>query len=298
MKLKIYVIKKQKLIWAVVILAVLILCAVLLINSSTKQTMNLLNSKNTYKADINNDGKADTIVVTANSKTGKYGINVVASNGKGYTLEPDTTIKSFGINNKIWPLQVSFKDINDDGKLDIVLQGSDKTGPILHVYEYNSGKIEKMISGRYSVYGTIKNPNGTGTIFVLGSMKKSGLSYTYLSTEDGHFIPFSDKQPLSLGKDTLSSLISFIEKEDVTACNLNQEKKFTSKISKGNFLDAKILSSKYSKLDIPEECIYLIRTNSQQKGGKQVLQYRVKLSLANYENKTPVYEIKDVDKVK
>lgn len=298
MKLKIYVIKKQQLIWAVIILAILILCTILLINNRTKQTMNFLTAKNTYKADITNDGKVDTVVVNADNKTGQYTVNIVSSNGKGYILEPDSTIKSFGVNKKWWPLQISFKDVNDDGNLEVILQGSDKNGSILHVFQYQSGKMVKTASGRYSICGTIKNPDDNSTLFVLGSNRNSKINYTYLSTVNGCFTPYFAKQSLNLGKDTLSSLVSFIETKDVAACNMNQNSKFISKISKGNFLDAKLLSSKYTKYDIPDECTYLIRTSVQDGTLKHLSQYKIKLTLATYENTTPVYKIKDVDLLK
>jgi hypothetical protein len=294
MKLKVYIIKKQQLIWAAVILAIIMIAAILVITLRTKQTISTIGSTRTIKADITNDGKMDSIVVSSDEKTGKYSVDVVASDGHGYALEPDPVIKTLGYNASWWPLNVSVKDINNDKSPEVILQSADGNGPILHIYRFANGKMERLASGRYSIFGTLKNSENKTGIIVLGSKKGNAINFTYLTTKSGKLVPHVTPTSMTLGKDTLSSLVSYIEKKDVEAANVNMESKLAPTISKGDFLDATLVDVKFKKYDIPVECIYNIRTNTDS-GDKELVSYRVKLSLTKYDTKKPEYRITDVD---
>lgn len=299
MKLKIFVIKKQQLLWAAIILAIIIIAAILLINTKARQTMSFLVPNQNYTADINSDGKADTIIVKADDKTQKYNISIMSSDGEGYTLEPDPTIKSLGYNVKWWPMNISVKDINNDGILEVILQSADGKGPILHVFRYNGTKMERIASGRYSIFGCIKNPSDNGNVLILGSRTGEKVHLTYLSAKANGLTPYASSSSLTLGNDKLVSIIDYIERKDIPASNINVESKYASKLSKGTFLDARLTEAKYSKYDnVPSSCIYQIRTNVLNKGQKSIALYKVKMELVKYDTKNPVYKISSIDKDK
>lgn len=299
MKLKIYIIRKKQLIWAAIILAVIIIAAILLISLRTRQTISAISpTKNTIYADINNDGKNDSIVVNADVKTGKYTVDVISSDGNGYSLEPDSTIKSLGYYTSWWPIKVTVLDINNDKNSEIILQSADGSGPILHIFRCSDGRTERLASGRYSIFGTIKNIEDKSSIIVLGAKKGSNVQMTFLSTKSGKLTPHVAPTAFTLGKDTLSSLITFIEKKDVEASNINIENKLTTKISKGSFLDARLLEARYTKYNIPSECIYVLRTNKSENGDKETVTYKVRLSLTKFDNQKPEYRITQLDIVK
>lgn len=299
MKLRIYILKKQQLIWAAVILAAIIISLVLVITLKTKNTVNTINSKNTIrKYDINNDGKRDSIEINIDEKTQKYMIDVISSDGNGYTLEPDPSIKSLGCYSSSWPLNVTVKDINDDNSVEIVLQSSDKIGPILHVFKYSNGKMERIASGRYSIFGTLKDPSFNGTMAVLGYKKGDRIQFRFLGTSDGRYIPVVSQPSMTLGSNILSSVITYIEKKDVEAISLNIQDKYANNILKGTFLDARLTDTKYTKYSIPTDCTYVLRTNSPDSNKNEVISYKVKLSLAKFDAENPEYKIIELAEIK
>ncbi|MCX7883612.1 MAG: hypothetical protein N2448_01045 [Caloramator sp.] len=296
MKLKVYIFKRKQLILAAIILVILIIAAVLLISYKTRQTLNTINpTKNTIYADINNDGKNDSIIINVDEKTGEYIVDVISSDGNGYSLEADSTIKSLGYYSNYWPLKVSILDINNDKNSEIILQSSDKKGPILHIFKCLNGKSEKLASGRYSIFGMLKSPEDKSNIIALGNIKNNNIDLKFLTTKSGKLSPQIVPTAFTLGKDTLSSLITFIQKEEIETCNLNIENKLVSKIYKGSFLDARLIDAKYTKYNIPSECIYILRTSNSLNRKKESITYKARFSLIRYDNKNPDYRITQLD---
>lgn len=295
MKLRVYIIKKQQLIWAAVVLAIILVAAILMITLRTKQTISTLGPATNVNADVNGDGKMDSIVVKADDKTQQYSVEVVTSDGNGYSLEPDPVIKSLGYNVNWWPMYVDAKDLDNDGSSEVILQSADGNGPILHIFKHNADKMERLASGRYSIFGTMKNSEHSDGIVVLGARKGDSIQLTYLASKSGRLIPYSVPTSLNLGKDTLSSFVSLVEKNDVEAASVNMESKFASTVSKGSFLDATLVGVKYKKYDVPVECTYNIRTTTDENTEKAVLSYKVKMSLTKYDSKNPEYRITNVD---
>lgn len=298
MKLKVYIIKKQQLIWAAIILAILIISAIVIISLRSKQTISILNSANTIQADIDGNGKMDdSVIFKADEITGEYSVEVITSDGNGYTLEADPVIKTLGYYASWWPVNVFVDDINKDGSSEIVLQSSDKNGPILHIFRYNPEKIERLASGRYSFFGTLKPPAEKNNIIVLGSKKSNGLSLTYLQTKGGKLLPYIAPASLTLGKDTFASILTFMEKEDVEAASINMESKLASKLPKGDFLDCSLTDIKYTKYNIPSECTYILRTKTGLDENMTADFYKIKMSLVKYDESSPEYRITRVDKI-
>lgn len=299
MKLKVYIIKKQQLIWAAIILAILIISAIVIISLRSKQTISILNSTNTIQADIDGNGKTDdSVIFKADESTGEYSVKVITSDGSEYTLEADPVIKTLGYYTSWWPVNVFVDDINKDGISEIVLQSSDKNGPILHIFRFNQENIERLASGRYSFFGTLKPPNEKNDIIVLGSNKTSGISLTYLQTKGGKLLPYAAPPSLILGKDTFASLINFMEKEDVETASINMENKLISKLPKGQFLDCSLTDIKYTKYNIPSECTYILRAGTGLDENKYTESYKIKMTLMKYDKASPEYRITHVDKIK
>lgn len=298
MKLKVYIIKKQQLIWAAIILAILIISAVVIISLRSKQTISILNSKNTIQADIDGNGKTDdSVVFKVDEITGEYSVEVITSDGSGYALEADPVIKTLGYYTSYWPVSVVVNDINRDGHSEIVLQSSDKSGSILHIFRYTPEKIERLASGRYSIFGTIKPPTEKNDIIVLGSRKNNGISLTYLQTKGGKLLPYVAPTSLVLGKDTFASMLNYIEKDDVEAASINMENKLVSKLPRGEFLDCSLTDIKYSKYNIPSECTYILRAKTVLEDSEIAEHYKVRLSLMKYDETSPEYRITHVDKI-
>lgn len=298
MKLKVYILKKQQLIWAAIILAILIISAIVIISLRAKQTISILNSENTIHADIDGNGKTDDAVIfKADESTGEYSVDIITNDGQGYTLEADPVIKTLGYYTSWWPVNVFVDDINRDGSAEIVLQSSDKSGPILHIFRYNQEKIERLASGRYSFFGTLKPPTEKNDIIVLGSKKNNGISLTYLQTKGGKLLPYVAPTSLILGKDTFASLLNFMEKEDVEAASINMENKLASKLPKGEFLDCSLADIKYTKYNIPSECTYILRAGIGYEESKVAEFFKVKMTLMKYDEVSPEYRITHVDKI-
>lgn len=297
MKLKVLVLKKQQLIWILSVVAALIIIALIIIGIKSKDTLgsNIIGLQNTYTADIDNDSRDDTIVINTDEETSQYSINVTLGNGKTYSLEPDPSIGTLGYMKDWWRMNVAVKDVDGVKGDEIIVQSSDDNGPILNVFRFNKGNIERLTSGRYSMIGTLKNPNDNSNIIVLGNNKGLNMDYTYLTTENGKLRPYFTKIPLNIGKESLDTVINCIEKNEVAASSMNVQSKYTSRIEKGKYLDCSLYSAKYTSHEYPTECIYIVRgaVNEGDNTNKPIV-YKVKMLLKDSGNAYPMYDISDI----
>lgn len=296
MKLKIYVFKKKQLIWTAIILGIIVVSAILVISIKTTQTINFLTLPNSYKADINSDGKVDTVIAKVDDKTNKYSINVICSDENGYVLEPDPVIKCFGVAKGKAPINITFKDINGDGKEEIFIQSTDDHGPILHIFKYTNHKIERIVSGRYSMYGLVNNPNTQSNMLVLMSDQNNKVKLTYLKSDSDSLTPCINDNSLGLSTNTIASVVNLIEKKDVETVNLNIDSVLKSKLITGAFVDGIINDVEYSNSDFPAKCTYLLRTASQISGKQQFSTYKVHLALDDSNTSSPSYAVTDIEK--
>lgn len=301
MKLKVYIIRKKQIIWAAIILGILIIAAIIAISLRTKSTMGEIGNTGktqTIRADINNDGKFDTIIAKTDDKTGKINVDVSCSDGNGYALEPDPSIKTLGYYNGSWPINVSINDIDGDKNAEIILQSSDGKGPVLHIFSYRGNKLERLTAGRHSTYGLLKNPKDSNQTLVLGSLSNDKLQLSYFNVKFGKLSTQVVPTALTLGKDTLNSLISYVDQKDVETFSSSVDNKMSSKISKGSYLDSKIFEAKYTNYNIPSEYTYILRTNTSENNVKEYAAYKVKVSLEKYDAKNPKYKITSIEKIK
>lgn len=297
MKLKIYVLKKQQLIWSAIVLAIIIVSVILFITIRTTQTFNFFNLPNSYKADINNDGIIDTVMVKVDEITKAYTINVVCSDGSGYTLEPDPVIKNFGYNTSTSPINITFNDMYGDGKQEIFVQAADKTGPILSVFRYTSNNIERIASGRYFMYGVVNNPVDESNLLVLCSEKNNKVRFNYLKSDGNNISAYTPNASLNLGRETLASLVNFIEKQDVEAISMSIDEKMQANLENSNLVDGILKDIKYTNYDIPSECTYLLRTASVNDNKDELSKLQIKLSLKKYDSSNPEYSVVSIQKV-
>ncbi|HBF76647.1 MAG TPA: hypothetical protein DEF85_10555 [Clostridiaceae bacterium] len=301
MKLKIYVVKKNQIIWAAIIIAIIIISIILLVNLNKSQTMKTIDSVKTFNsADVDNDGKSDSIVINkTDEENQKYSVSVYSSSGKIYDLQPDISINSLGTPSDWWPINLIVKDIDKDNTKEIIIQSSDSNGPILHIFKYINNSMERIASGRYSFVGNISLPPDDQNIVVLGLKSNDKLNLTYLTPKGNRLVPYTDAPAsLTLGKDALLDVISYIEKSDTEAFSINMDSKFASILPKGIFLDCSLEDTKFSSYNIPSECTYIIRTASLDSNSKASEIYKVKLTLDKYNNEEPQYIITNINKIK
>lgn len=295
MKLKIYILKKKQLIWAALVIAIIIVSAIIVISIRATQTINFLSLPNSFKADINNDGKVDTVLAKLDEATHQYTISVVCSDETGYNLEPDPVIKSFGDSKT--PINITFKDINGDGKEEIFIQSSDEHGPILSVYKYTMNKIDRIASGRYSMYGLIKNSNDNSNMLVLLSNQNEKIKLTYLNSSSDNLIPCISNANMNLGASTISSVINYIEQRDVEAINLDISTDIKSKLQKGTLMDGIISDVAVNSNELPSQCTYIIRTSSDDSNNPAYSKYKISLALNNNSLSDQSYTIEDITKI-
>jgi hypothetical protein len=295
--LKIYILKKKQLIWAAIVLAIIIVSAIIVISIRATQTINFLSMPNSFKADVNNDGKVDTVIAKLDETTNKYSINVVCSDDTGYVLEPDPVIKSFGDNISKTPINITFKDINGDDKEEIFIQSSDEQGPILHIYKYTRNKIVRIASGRYSMYGLINNTNNDNNMLVLLSNLNGKMKLTYLNSNSDGLIPCVSKVEMNLGINAISSVINFIEQRDVETINLNSSKNIKSTLLKGTLIDGILNDVTISDNKLPELCTYVIRTTSDNSNSSENSTYRISLMLSNSSISNQSYSVENISKI-
>jgi len=300
LKLKIYVVKKNQIIWAAIIIAIIIISIILLVNLNKSQMMKTIDSAKTFNsADVDNDGKLDSIVFKADEENQKYSASVYSSSGKIYDLQPDVSINSLGKRSDWWPINLIVKDIDKDNTKEIIIQSSDSNGPILHIFKYINSNMERIASGRYSFIGNVSLPPDDQNIVVLGLKSNDKLNLTYLTPKGNRLVPYTDApSSLTLGKNALLDVISYIEKSDTEAFNINMDSKFASVLPKGIFLDGSLEDTKFSSYNIPSECTYIIRTASLDSDSKSSEIYKVKLTLDKYDNEEPQYIITNINKIK
>lgn len=289
MKLKIYVLKKKQLYFTAIILAIVIIAVILVISIKTSNTLSMFTVPDSYKADINNDGKVDTIVVKTDDITKEYMLNVICSDENGYILEPDPVIHSFGSTDISTPLKVSFKDINGDNSDEIFVQGNDAKGPILNVFSYNNHQISRIASGRYSFYGLLKNSDELTNTLVLGARYNNSIKLTYLNCEASRLTEASTKSTTQLGVNLLGSIFSYVEQPEITSLNLNIDKSELSKLSRGKVLDGLINDVTYNSNNVPDKLTYLIRVASTSENKTSIDSYKIYIDTLNNN-----YEIKDI----
>lgn len=293
MKLRIYIFKKQQLLWVLGGLIIVLIAILLVIAFKSSSTFNMLKSSDTLRADLNGDGRNDSVTASANGSTYKISIN--CSDGRSYVLNPDPVIKTFGKTSSSWPVKISASDVNGDGIQDLILQSSDSQGSILHIFSFNGKGFEKIISGRYSVYGKLKNPEGEDLI-MLGNIRNNRLHYSYLSAEKGSLRPYMPESAMTLGSNEIDKVLGYISGKDTAAFN-SDDKTLSGKLFKGTFLDGQLSDVKYTDYDIPAECTYLLRTDSKNSTDSPGT-YSIKLSLKDYRNAEPVYVVNDLKKLK
>jgi hypothetical protein len=298
MNLKIYILKKKQLVWSAIIFAVIIAAIIIFVSIRAAQTMNFLTIPNSYKADINNDGKVDSIIVKTDSPTKDYVVNVICSDENGYELEPDSVIKTLGKVSETTPINITFKDIDSDKQEEIFIQASDKNGPILHVYKYKNGNIERLASGRYFMYGHISNTNNKSDILVLASRKDNTMKYSYLKSDGNGLIPYSADSSLNLGIDKISSLLNTVENTTSKPVNLNLDQQANAKSVKGVMLDGIISNIELTDYDTPSKCTYTIRTTPDKKDSQLIQKYKIQLSMNNVDASNPEYSITDIEEIK
>lgn len=297
MKLKIYVLKKRQLIWTAVVLAIVIISIILFISIRATHTISFLNLPNSYKADINNDGKIDTVVTKVDDKTKLYSVSVICSDDTNYNLEPDPVIKSFGNTKGKAPINITFKDVNRDGKEEIFVQASDEHGPIINIFKYTSKNIERIASGRYSMYGIINDPYRENNVLVLTAQHNNIINPTYLEANNEKLSPCKYDETMNLGVGTITDVINLIQEKDVATGNFNIANSFKAELLRGTLLDGIINNVKFSTDNIPVECTYLLRTVSNDTGKKLYTNYKITLALKNSDDSSPTYEINAVKKM-
>lgn len=298
MKLKVYIIKRKQLIWAAIILVALIIAAILAISLRAQGTLNTMGSTQTTRADINNDGKFDTVLVKADEKTGKYSVDISCSDGNGYSLEADPSVKTLGYYTNWWPMNVSIHDINGDNKAEVVLQASDGKNPILHIFSYRDNKMERIAAGKYSTFGFLKNPKDNSQTLILGAKKNNSIELSYFNAKTDKLAPQISSASMTLGKDTLNSLVGFLEKKEVETFSSSKNGSLENKIAKGNYLDSVIYDAKYTSYNIPSEYTYILRTSPMENNQREYAAYKVKVSLEKYDSKNPQYKITNIEKIK
>lgn len=294
MKLKIYVLKKKQLYLTAIILGILIISIILVISIKTSSTLSLLTIPNSYKADINNDGKPDTLVVKENDTTKDYMLNVVCSDNSEYSLEPDPIIHSFGNSNTNIPLKITFMDINKDNSDEIFVQGSDSKGPILNVFEYQNHNVSRIASGRYSFYGLLSNNNNSANTLVLESRQSGKLRSTYLVCEPSGMTVSTEKFSSDLGMKALAPVLSYIEKPDLESANIGIDSSKLSVLSRGKILDGVITNVSYNTDNTPSEFSYNVRVALADNTTAKIENY--KIEVISYKNNLQKndYEIKDI----
>lgn len=298
MKLKIYVIKKQYLITAIALIVVAIIAIIVFLSIQSIRVFNDFDSTKTFQEDINNDGRKDTIVLNADQNTAEYTMQVISNDGTGYSIEADPVIKTLGYYNKNWPLNLLTTDIDNDGSSEIVVQASDEKGAILHIYKYKNGSIERLASGRYSIFGTLKNPNNNSKLVLLGNINTNKISLSYLTFKDGSLVPAIVPKSFSLGKNSLSNFVSSMEKKEIETSSMNIDSQYSKDLKKGVFLDCNLIDAKYFKnYDIPSECTYVLRAKSNNLEGEKLVKYKLELDLTKYDPSTPVYKIMNIDEL-
>ncbi len=288
MKLKVYILKKSQIITALIISFILLLSIILLITFKSKETIKNVTPVKTVYCDVDGDKKLDTLYIQSNLKN-DYNITLKTKKGDGFTLEPDPLLKTFGENIKSWPLYIECKDINNDNKQEIIIQGSKDNKPILHIYSYNAkeNKLNTITSGEYNVFASTIHNNIP--IIMLG---KSGeeietFYYTYNETLE------KSNENLNLASQTLNSLSTFINEDEIEVINTTPS--ILSNIEKGNFLDAVLIDVKY-KDNIPFEILYQVRTLSYGDDTSPNL-YEVKMSPISYKNYNLDYKITNITKI-
>ena len=289
MKLKVYILKKSQIITALIISFILLLSIILLIAFKSKETIKNVTPVKTVYCDVDGDKKLDTLYIQSNSK-GDYNITLKTKKGDGFILEPDPLLKTFGENIKNWPIYIECKDINNDDKQEIIIQGSKDNKPVLHIYSYNDieNKIFKVASGEYNIFAsTIHNKK---PVIMLG---KSGEKIeTFYYTYNGDLEKFNNN--IDFASQTLISLCTFINEDEIEVINTTPST--LSNIEKGNFLDAILIDIKY-KDDIPFEILYQVRSLAYGDSTTPSL-YEVKMSPISYKNYNLDYKITDVSKIK
>ncbi|KMT23150.1 hypothetical protein [Clostridium cylindrosporum] len=288
MKLKVYILKKKHIILTLSIAFILILSLILLISFKSKETIKNVNPVQTVHADVDGDKKLDTLYISTN-KDNNYTVNVQTKKGDGFNLEPDPLLKTLGYNDKSWPMSIECKDINNDNAQEIIIQSSDKSESIIHVYTYSKQNKEfiRLISGKYNVFASAIH-NGT-PIIMLGKKLKTDIDFSYYTLNNDTLSTYN-LDYISLGKNTLNSLASFISEDNIEV--ISSDSNLLTNLEKGELLDALLLNVKY-KNNIPSECTYQIRTMPYGENSKINL-YEVKMNSVSYKDNNIQYKIKNI----
>lgn len=281
MKLKIFVFKRKQLYFTGILLAVIVIAVVFLLSIKTGSTFSMLATQDSYKADMNNDGKIDTVVVNKDDAKEDYILSVVCSNNREYELTPDPVIHSFGSSKMEEPLKISFRDVVGDKGEELFVQGNDLKGPILNVFSFANDQIMRIASGRYSFFGVIRKTDGDGNQLILGTRNGTSLKFTYLDSDGSRLLASNTNRDSELGADLLGSVIGYIEQTDITSLYSNDHHSILSKLERGKVLDLTLDKASYDSSYRPIQLSYRIRVASQTDNPVDVKSYRIDLYAVN-----------------
>ncbi|MGB8007890.1 MAG: Ig-like domain repeat protein [Terriglobales bacterium] len=181
-------------------------------------------------ADLNGDGKLDLVVTMPSFNSGSAYVSVLLGNGNG-TFQPPV---NYAINGGLYLTSMTIADVNDDGKLDLVvgnlgLNGGNNTGGVSVLLGNGDGTFQPMQSFGSGVVDSISvaDVNGDGNkdlvVTCCAGEGASGVVGVLLGNGDG---TFQDQVNYEVGTGIIETMAAAVAdmngdgKMDVVAADL------------------------------------------------------------------------------
>lgn len=158
--MKVLIINKKKLINTLFYINLLIFSTLLIYFFSnttvSKETISPINLNQEIQADLNGDGKKETIK-QINSEN-KVDFNIFSSNGSLY-LSNLIDDKILFTSNNHWQPKVFLNDISRDSIPELIIQGSKDNKPISYVFQWNKKDYTLAHSSNNNIFGILDSKN-------------------------------------------------------------------------------------------------------------------------------------------
>lgn len=290
MKLRVFFLRKKRLIYGIIIISVILIVISVIARIKGSENVFNVDEDKSYKVDLTGDGEKDVLNIKILNK--KYYLSV-DSGENSFQLSPVKNGESAGDYLKEWPLNIIMEDINRDRIPEIFSQGQLKNKPYLNIFKFSNNEFENILSSNSSILGLLDTSNNKTVKLLSGKITNNKISLKNYIMINNKLQEFDyDYKENYIGKDTVLTFIKYIEslpygekeKPDIFSESLSTDigniGKLSSESSKFKFQDGFFKDIKSDKNGIISEAEWRLNFSGTDKNNQRN-NYSINIKLKN-----------------